>query len=148
MHNEPLNALLQHIASQLLKQSDQVIQEQLGIGMSQYRILRTLETEPRTTQRDIARELGQTEASISRQVKLLLDDGLLHSLRSPKDHRVHLTIVTPKGLRLTEVAATLLERYHRPTFGALTARQQEQMVASLELIHAPLCAAAHTAPKK
>ena len=135
--------LLEHIASLLAKQSDQVLQEQLGIGLSQYKILRALQAEPRTMQREIAANLGQTEASISRQVKLMLADGLLQSQRNPKDHREHLTVVTSKGERLTEAAAVVLERYHRPTFAALNDKQQEQIAAVLRTLHSQLCAGTH-----
>lgn len=135
--------LLEHIASQLAKQSDQVLQEQLGIGMSQYKILRSLQVEPRTMQRDIAVSLGQTEASISRQVKLMLVDGLLQSQRNPKDHREHLTVVTTKGERLAEAATVALERYHRPTFAVLNDKQQEQFLAALRTLHGRLCPGVH-----
>lgn len=138
--------LLQHIASLLAKQSDQVLQEQLGIGLSQFKILRTLQSEPRTTQREIASHLGQTEASISRQVKLMLAEGLLQSMRSPKDHREHLTIVTPKGERLTEAAVVALERYHHPTFMGLSDKQQEQLSGALDVLHQQLCHGAHPSP--
>ena len=136
--------LLDHIASMLAKQSDQVLQEQLGIGLSQFKILRTLQAEPRTMQREIAANLGQTEASISRQVKLMLADGLLQSHRNPKDHREHLTVVTPKGERLTEAALVALERYHHPMFAALNDKQQEQIATAFRVLHDQLCHGAHT----
>jgi DNA-binding MarR family transcriptional regulator len=128
------------------KQSDQVLQEQLGIGLAQFKILRMLQHEPRTTQKEIAHHLGQTEASISRQVKLMLEGGLLQSMRSPKDHREHLTVVTPKGERLTEAAFTALARYHQPTFEALSDKQQEQLIAALETLHGQLCHGSHPDP--
>lgn len=136
--------LLEHIASLLAKQSDQVLQEQLGIGISQFKILRALQAEPRTMQREIALNLGQTEASISRQVKLMLADGLLQSHRNPKDHREHLTIITSKGERLTEAALVALERYHRPTFVTLNDKQQEQVAAALRTLHDQLCSGLHS----
>lgn len=135
--------LFEHIASLLAKQSDQVLQEQLGIGMSQYKILCALQAEPRTMQRDIAANLGQTEASISRQVKLMLADGLLQSQRNPKDHREHLTVVTTKGERIAEAATVALERYHRPTFAALNDKQQEQVAIALRTLHSQLCPGVH-----
>ncbi|HXR49776.1 MAG TPA: winged helix-turn-helix domain-containing protein [Verrucomicrobiae bacterium] len=61
-----LMQLLDHVAATVAKQSDQVLQEQLGIGLSQFKILQVLQAEPRTPQREIARSLAQTEASISR----------------------------------------------------------------------------------
>jgi len=112
--------------------------------LSQFKILRVLRAEPRTMQREIALQLGQTEASISRQVKLMLADGLLQSTRSPKDHREHLTMVTPKGERLAEAAITMLERYHQPTFANLSEKQQEQLEATLQVVHSSLCAQSHT----
>ena len=136
--------LLEHVASLLAKQSDQVLQEQLGIGVAQFKILQVLQNEPRTTQREIAVQLGQTEASISRQVKLMLAEGLLQSIRSPKDHREHITSVTPKGERLAQAATAALERYHRPTFQGLHERQQEQLQTTLTLLHDQLCLAVHT----
>lgn len=137
------NYLLDHIASLLAKQTDQVLQEQLGIGLSQFKILRVLQAEPRTMQREIAVSLGQTEASISRQVKLMLADGLLQSMRNPKDHREHLTVITPKGERLTEAALIAMERYHRPTFAALNDKQQEQIASILHILHGQLCPGVH-----
>lgn len=138
--------MLQHTASMLAKQSDQVLQEQLGIGLSQFKILRMLQTEPRLTQREIATYLGQTEASISRQVKLMLADGLLQSMRSPKDRREHLTMVTPKGERITAAALMSLERYHRPAVNAMSDKQQEQLMAALQVLHDQLCHGAHPNP--
>ena len=131
--------LLQHVATQMAKQSDQVLQEQLGIGFSQFKILRVLQTSPQTKQRDIACSLGQTEASISRQIKLMMEQGLLRSKVSPDSHRVHLTVITPKGERLTEAAMEVLGRYHAPTFACLNSKQQEQLAAILEQVHDVVC---------
>ena len=136
--------LLQHISSLLAKQSDQVLQEQLGIGLAQFKILRTLQTEPRTPQREIAFNLGQTEASISRQVKLMIADGLLQSMRSPKDHREHLTVTTPKGERLTEAALAALSKYFGPLVGSLSEKQQAQLVSALEDLHGHVCSVDHS----
>jgi len=138
--------LLQHTASLMAKHSDQVLQEQLGIGFSQFKILRTLQTSPHVKQRDIACNLGQTEASISRQVKLMVEQGLLRSIIPPENHRQHLMAVTPKGERLTDAAITVLTRYHAPSFAALTAKQQEQLLAALDLLHGRVCTGTHGDP--
>jgi DNA-binding MarR family transcriptional regulator len=141
-----MSYLLQHVSSLLAKQSDQVLQEQLGIGLSQFKILRTLQAEPRTMQSDIASHLGQTEASISRQVKLMLAEGLLQGLKSPKDQREHLMMVTTKGERILAAAFVALERYHRPTYASLNDRQQEQLTSNLAILHDQLCHGAHLDP--
>src|SRR6266567_1939006 len=111
-----LGYLLVHVSMILAKQSEQVLQERLGIGFSQFKILRALQTNRHIKQRVIANNLGQTEASISRQVKLMVDDGLLRVTVSPHSRRERITVPTAKGERLTEAALDALAKYHGPTF--------------------------------
>jgi DNA-binding MarR family transcriptional regulator len=141
-----LGYLLQHVASLLGKQSEQVLQERLGIGFSQFKILRVLQANPHIKQREIAYNLGQTEASISRQVKLMLDEGLLHSTISPKNRREHITVPTAKGVKLTEAAMEALGQYHAPTFATLSEKQREQLREILEMIHTKICPTEHPNP--
>ena len=139
----PTEYLLEHLSALLAKQSDQVLREQLGIGVAQYKLLKALQISPRITQRDIARHLGQTEASISRQVGLMVGQGLLYSLRSPNDRREHIAVVTPKGERLAEAAAQALERYHHPLFASLSDKEQAQFGDVLNILHRQICPDVH-----
>lgn len=141
-----LGYLMQHVASLLSKQSEQILQERLGIGFSQFKILRVLQTNPQLKQREIAHNLGQTEASISRQVKLMLDDGLLRTTINPKNRRAHITVPTAKGLKLTEAAMDALAQYHAPTFEALNEKEREQLRSILETIHGRVCMSDHPNP--
>lgn len=141
-----LGYLLQHVSSLLAKQSEQVLQEQLGIGFSQFKILRALQVNPHMKQRQIASNLGQTEASVSRQVKLMVDNGLLHVRVSPKNRREHITVPTAKGVKLTEAALDALMKYHAPTFSALNEKQREQLREILETLHKMVCPTVHPSP--
>lgn len=131
--------LLQHLAASLARQSDQVLQEQLGIGFSQFKILMALQWNPSVQQRHIAETLGQTEASISRQIKLMHDRQLLQTTISPRNRREHITTLTAKGLRLTEEALKVLNRYHAPMFAQLSDKQQNQLIEILTLMHREVC---------
>lgn len=131
--------LLQHLASVLGKQSDQALQEQLGIGFSQFKILMALQWNPHTQQRHIAEALGQTEASISRQIKLMLDKGLLQSRVSPESKREHITTPTLKGVRLTEAAREVLNNYHAAMFEQLNDKQRQQLLDTLGTMHQYAC---------
>jgi len=133
--------LLQHLSSALARQSDQVLQERLGIGFSQFKILMVLQRNSHIQQRQIAEALGQTEASISRQIKLLHDQGLLTSRPSEHNRREHITVPTDKGERLTVEALSALNSYHAPMFAKLGEKQQEQLVESLMLMHQEVCRA-------
>lgn len=131
--------MLQHLSFVLTRQSDQVLQEQLGIGFSQFKILMVLQTKPNVQQRWIADRLGQTEASISRQIKLLEKQGLLTSTRNVENKRQHITKPTLKGERLTDKALEILNRYHAPMFERLSYKQRQNLLESLSIMHDYAC---------
>ena len=132
--------LLQHTATILMRQSDQVLQERLGIGMSQFRLLMMLQRNPNVQQRKLAESLGQTEASVSRQIKLLFERGMLATKVNPKSRREHVTMPTPKGIKITEAALEILEQYHTPMFETLTDKQRSQLTETLSKLHDYTCA--------
>jgi len=136
--------LLHHLAFVLDRQSDQVLQDALGIGFSQFKILMALKWHEGVQQRSIAEYLGQTEASISRQIKLLQKMGLLESRPSPKNRREHITTLTAKGERVADQAQQLLNEYHAPMFARLSEKQQEQLVEILSVMHDCACQFAKT----
>lgn len=131
--------LLQHLSAVLAKQSDQTLQERLGIGFSQFKILMVLVDHPHSHQRHIAERLGQTQASISRQVGIMHDKGLLNTVISPKNRREHLTTITPKGQRLAEAATSALNSTHASTFDSLGDKQQAKLLEILSSMHQHTC---------
>lgn len=131
--------LLQHLAFVLARQSDQVLLEQLGIGFSQFKILMSLRWNPSLRQRQIADSLGQTEASISRQIQLMSEDGLISNEISPTSKREHIIRPTNKGMRIIEKALEILNRYHAPMFERLNERQQSALREALLVMHDYAC---------
>ncbi len=134
-----LSYLVQHLAAVMGRQTDQVLQEQLGIGLSQFKILMVLEWNPRVQQRTIASSLGQTEASISRQIKLLKNKKLLVSRQDPQNRRKHITAPTPLGMQLTEAAGDILRRSLGLEFAAIGDDQLMQLITGLQRLHAIVC---------
>jgi DNA-binding MarR family transcriptional regulator len=134
-----LSYLVNHLAGVIGKQSDQVLQEQLGIGLSQYKILMALEWNPKVQQKTIADSLGQTEASISRQIKLLKAKGLLMAKLDPGNRRKHITAPTPLGMQITEAATAIMRRNFGPEFARLGDDQLLQLIAGLQHLHRIVC---------
>lgn len=134
-----LNYLLTHLAAVIGKQSDQVLQEQLGIGLSQYKILMVLEWNPRVQQKAIADSLGQTEASVSRQISLLTQKGLLVSKPDPQNRRKHITTPTPRGMQLTEAANGIMRRSFGQEFAGLGDDQLMNLMTGLQQLHRIVC---------
>lgn len=131
--------VLQHVSFLLARQSDQVLYEQLGIGLAQYKILMTLRSNTDVQQRFIAESLGQTEASISRQIKLLQDDGLVQCAKSPVSRREHIVRPTYKGTRITDKAIEVLHNYHNPMYSKLSDKQLAQLMYILNIMHDHAC---------
>jgi DNA-binding MarR family transcriptional regulator len=121
------------------RQSEQALREQLGIGLSQYKILMELEWNPRTSQKAIADALGQTEASVSRQIKLLKSKGHLQSKLDPNNKRKHITVPTPIGMQLTEAANDILRRSLTSELGNMGEDQLMQLTAGLQKLHKITC---------
>lgn len=132
--------LLQHLAGVIAKQSDQILQERLGLGFSQFKILTVLQWNPHITQNSIAQSLGQTEASISRQIKLMQRKGWLQTTISPHNRREHITTPTAKGIRITDEATDVLNTYHGPMFGELSQKKQQELLGSILMqMHGRTC---------
>ncbi len=108
--------LLNRLAFSLSRQSDQILLERLGIGMSQYIIMHILQLQPSIQQRVIATQLGQTEASISRQMKILANQSLLEVRTNPLNRREHVIILTTKGERIIDEANNILDEFHKSVF--------------------------------
>jgi DNA-binding MarR family transcriptional regulator len=136
-----LGYLIHHISFALDRQSDQALQERLGIGFSQFKIMMVLKWHTGIQQKRIADSLGQTEASISRQIKLMTESGLLQSRVSPANRREHMTTLTARGDRIAEEAMSILNEYHSPMFARLSGRQQEELTNMLQAMHQETCRA-------
>ena len=131
--------LLQHVSSVIDRQLDQILQEQLGIGQSQAKIMQILRTQQQVTQRRLADNLGQTEASISRQIKILLNGGFLTSQTNPKSRREHSIVLTAKGIKISDAVQSVIDRYVRSLFETLTDKEQKQLTETLVRVHAATC---------
>ena len=127
--------LLQHIGTILERQFDQALLEQLGIGTSQYRILLALEAHSDISQKRLAANLGQTEASISRQVKLLQAKQLILTQVHPHSRRERVTSLSPKGTTVILAAKDLYAQVASGLLGVLADKQQKAFRDILGVLH-------------
>jgi len=138
-NSDDISNLIQSAALVLARQSDQILLEQLGIGWSQYRILRVIKLHDAISQRKISHLLGQTEASISRQIKILTEDGLISHEQLSTNRRVHISSLTIKGIRITDSAIDILAKHDSAIFGNLSDKQRRQLSLCLESITSGAC---------
>lgn len=127
MNNKTIPVLLHQVASRLDSHCNQVLVERLNIGLSQLRILLVLQERDGRPQREVAVNLLQTEASISRQVKLLRAKGLIEAQANQQNKREHLLYLTSKGARLTDRCTVILNDYLLPKFEVLSEKEQNNL---------------------
>jgi DNA-binding MarR family transcriptional regulator len=137
--HDALLYLVQHTGDMLDRQLDQRLQEQLGIGMSQYKVLVLLEQQPEQGQRILADSLGQTEAAVSRQITLLGRKGYIQGRINDVNRRQHLVAITPKGAKLLAAARQTISRDMASLSAALSEKQQHQLQDLLVTMHAWTC---------
>lgn len=131
--------LLDHIASITHRQFDQSLQERLGIGVAQYNIMSMLQAYPDIPQRRLGVGLGQTEASISRQIKLLERRGMVAVKIDPSERRRRLVSLTGRGIRMAEAAEDVLATQREQLLGALTSKEQGKLHEMLDKLHHHAC---------
>lgn len=130
---------LQHIASRSYRQIDQVLQERLGIGIAQLKLLNQLEGKVGVSQRYLADQLGQTEAAISRQVKLLHAKGFILINSHPKSKRERIVALAPKGVKLTQAANEIVETHQKAAYDQMSPKHHVQLQEALDHLHSYYC---------
>lgn len=109
------------------KQSDDALLQAYGFGFSKFKILLGAKHRAGLTQNDIAHFLGQSEASVSRQLKLMSREGLIAVKQDKTNRRKHVVVLTEKGLDLVNQATNLLQETHAGVFGSLGYKEQQLM---------------------
>lgn len=133
-HSDRISFAIQHVAALLARDAEQVLQERFGIGMAQLKIMKALQVTSRMLQRDIADVLGQTEASVSRQISILDDNNLTETRVNPRNRREHVVVLTTKGMRLAAAAQLGLQGFHTPIYEGLSVKQQAELLDMLEVL--------------
>lgn len=117
--NDNLGFAFQKLAFSLLRRSDELLQAKLGIGYAQYKLLEVLAEHPHSNQRFVASSLMQTEASISRQVKLMQNAGLLRVGTPAENKRMRVIALSTKGSEVHARGAQLLNECYLRAFQKL-----------------------------
>lgn len=138
--NNNLGYLLHHLGTALDRQSDLLLQDKFGLGFSQFKIMLALKQKDGVQQKQIAHTLGQTEASISRQIKLLVNMGLVSSKKNNENRRQAITTLTAKGSHVTAQAVASLETHYSPLFSQLSPAQLEAFQRVVGILHSRVCA--------
>jgi len=139
MQQDSVAYMLHQLVFIVDRQSDEALHRELGIGFSQFKILMSAKHRSGLKQNDIAKHLGQTEASVSRQIKLMKQDGLLSVQVDPENRRARIIVLTDKGADFSRRCFDVLENAHATVFGSLSFSEQKLMRELLDRLITKAC---------
>jgi DNA-binding MarR family transcriptional regulator len=123
---------LHKLAFLLEKTSDTELKNQLGIGFAQYKVLEAVNQNMLARQNMVAQMLDQTEASISRQVKILQKKGLITITEVMGNRRAKELSLTEIGDEIVSSAEHVLDITLSGTIGSLSFNEQRLLQEMLD----------------
>jgi DNA-binding MarR family transcriptional regulator len=111
-----LEFILQH-------QSDLILRDSIGVGFGQVQIMQALHRSVPLSQRALAQKLHQTEANVSRQLRLLKRKGLAAIAKNKKDKRLREISLTNKGNKTYTKAEKILVGQHKELLKLLNKKE-------------------------
>lgn len=114
---------LLHLSYNLQQLANEHLEREAGVGLSAARIMSVLDKSSPSSQRDVAMELRQTEANVSRQLHSMKKQGLVSITKSKKDSRQRDVTLTSKGARHYQQAEKLLKKQQSQVLKMLTASE-------------------------
>ncbi len=136
---ENIDIILEHITSLMTSKYDQLLLEQLGVGYAQYKILVQFEESHINRQNIIAKNLGQTEASITRQIKILSRKGLITRGVDPNSKKTRIVTLTFLGRRIQQAARDIVNKQNHDLLIDLDDKDKTRLLSDLNKLHDQLC---------
>lgn len=133
--HDNLGYMLHKLGSMLEHSSDVILFDEFGIGFSQFKILVSLQECGIMQQKDIANFLGQTEASVSRQIKLLKESHFLTSTKADDNKKANVISLTAKGSELADAAIRKLDSHYKPLFDVMPAAERIGLLRNLHSVY-------------
>jgi DNA-binding MarR family transcriptional regulator len=112
------------LAFLLEKRADEVLRSELDIGFAQYKVLEAINQNMLARQNMVAMMLDQTEASISRQIKILQKKGLIQVSEVMGNKRAKELSLTVVGDEMVRHAEEVLDVTQAQVIGGLSYQEQ------------------------
>jgi DNA-binding MarR family transcriptional regulator len=115
---------IHRLAFLLEKIADESLKTQLDIGFAQYKVLEAINQNMLARQNMVAEMLDQTEASISRQIKILQKKGLIRVVTVMGNKRAKELSLTRIGEEIVRNAEDVIEVSQAQVIGGLSYQEQ------------------------
>ncbi len=123
----------------LERRIERVLALETELSFAQFKTLMALGHDPDICASQIADYLGLTEAAISRQINMLVEQGFLDRHESPENRRKFQLTVTARGKTATTIAGAALQRSLREVFEHLDEADRSLLGQKLDGLMQSLC---------
>lgn len=111
-----------------------VLQETGSLGLVQWRIIVLLVVHAPTTSAVLARESGMDAGLLSRNLKRLIDDGLVVAKADADDQRRHLLSLTRRGRRVYARTMPAMRTRQERLLRGISERQRRALIATMDTL--------------
>jgi MarR family transcriptional regulator for hemolysin len=115
---------IHQLAFLLEKKADDSLKSNIDIGFAQYKVLEAINQNMLAKQNTVAELLDQTEASISRQIKILQKKGLIKVSTVMGNKRAKELSLTGIGEEMVRQAEDILDESQSQIIGGLSYQEQ------------------------
>lgn len=130
------------------KHLEEKLTEDGGITFSQFLIMLPLHCERTACQTEIADFLHLTEATVSRHISGMTEDGLLTRKDDPDNRRKHILALTTKGTKEFSRAQKIIEVELRSTFDVIPTKDRANIMHAFDRVLEKLVAKRCLSPEK
>lgn len=118
------------------RMADQVLRKETELTLAQFHVLMMIYMHGTASQQLIAEMLQNTQASVSRQVSLLLEKKCLTRTQNPLNKREYRLTNTSLGTSLVKKSIKALDKKLKEVLDVIPEKEKEKMVLSLnKIIH-------------
>ena len=127
------------VVNRMHKRAIETVVDDIGIHRSKHQILMKLAKHKTIkSQKEIAEELGITQAAMTISLTKLERDGLITRI-SGKDNRYNEISITEKGTEIVEKSREYFAEIDRQTLSGLSEEQLSSLSVCMDMIYSNLC---------
>ncbi|MEM7472602.1 MAG: MarR family winged helix-turn-helix transcriptional regulator [Pseudomonadota bacterium] len=101
---------ISRLHQKLNSQATKILAAKVGVTLNQWRMIAFIGGAETVTASELVRYTAMDKGLVSRNVKSLIQDGLVASTGDGKDSRVHLLSLTPKGKKVFDLALPTMRK--------------------------------------
>jgi len=109
-----------------------------GLPYSELKVLMLFDGERYLTVKGIAQKLEVAKSRVTKLINGLSKKGLVEQIEDPKDARVKLISLTPKGLGKSKEIGALQQALHRKILLQMDPEERKNMLSCLELLRSAM----------